>query len=95
MNESGATGTNRRATVALLLAVFAAAVGYGVVLPVLPLLLESFLPSASFSSIGWHSGALTAIYAGAPLLSAPLWGRWSDRRGRRSLASSASVQLWL
>ncbi|TIV01049.1 MAG: MFS transporter [Mesorhizobium sp.] len=85
MNESGATGMNRRATVALLLAVFAAAVGYGVVLPVLPLLLESFLPSASFSSIGWHSGALTAIYAGAPLLFAPLWGRWSDRRGRRSI----------
>jgi MFS family permease len=77
-------GMSRRATMMLLFAVFAATVGYGVALPVLPHVVESLTP-ASPDSVGWHTGLLTAVYAGAPLLFAPLWGWWSDRHGRRNV----------
>jgi multidrug resistance protein len=67
-------------------------VGFGIVLPILPLWAESF--GASPTVIG----ALTASYAVAQLLFAPLWGRLSDRYGRRpvilaSLAGSAVAAL--
>jgi hypothetical protein len=54
VNENGATGLSRRATAALLLAVLAAAVGWSSAAS-LPIVLETFLPSAPLSSIGWHT----------------------------------------
>ena len=67
-------------------------VGFGIVLPILPLWAEEF--GASPTQIG----LLTASYAVAQLLFAPLWGRLSDRYGRRpvilaSLAGSAVAAL--
>ncbi len=67
-------------------------VGFGIVLPILPLWAEEF--GASPTQIG----VLTASYAVAQLLFAPLWGRLSDRYGRRpvilaSLAGSAVAAL--
>ncbi|HEX2504433.1 MAG TPA: MFS transporter [Miltoncostaeaceae bacterium] len=67
-------------------------VGFGIVLPILPLWAENF--GASPTEIG----LLTASYAVAQLLFAPLWGRLSDRYGRRpvilaSLAGSAVAAL--
>ena len=74
-----------RSTAVLLFAVFAVSVGYGVVLPVLPRVVESMSPAASMDGISRHTGFLTAVYAGAPLLFAPLWGFLSDRHGRRPI----------
>jgi MFS family permease len=85
MSKSGPIGMSRRAIAALLTAVFIVSVGYGVVLPVLPHVVESLSPAASFDAVGWHTGFLTSIYAGAPLLFAPLWGRLSDHHGRRPI----------
>lgn len=67
-------------------------VGFGIVLPILPLWAEDF--GASPTQIG----LLTASYAVAQILFAPLWGRLSDRYGRRpvilaSLAGSAVAFL--
>jgi MFS transporter, DHA1 family, tetracycline resistance protein len=67
-------------------------VGFGIVLPILPLWAEEF--GASPTQIG----LITASYAVAQLLFAPLWGRLSDRYGRRpvilvSLAGSALAAL--
>lgn len=64
MSESGATALSRRATAALLFAVFTATVGYGVVLPVLPHVVESLSPAASTDRVGWHTGFLTSVFAG-------------------------------
>ena len=52
-------------------------VGFGIVLPILPLWAEDF--GASPTQIG----LLTASYAVVQLLFAPVWGRLSDRYGRR------------
>jgi multidrug resistance protein len=67
-------------------------VGFGMVLPILPLWAERF--DASPTQIG----LLTASYAVVQLLFAPVWGRLSDRYGRRpvilaSLAGSAVSAL--
>ena len=67
-------------------------VGFGIVLPILPLWAETF--GASPTQIG----LLTASYAVMQLLFAPVWGRLSDRYGRRpvilaSLAGSAVAAL--
>jgi MFS transporter, DHA1 family, multidrug resistance protein len=85
MSESGPIEMSRLAIAALLLAVFTVSVGYGVVLPVLPHVVESLSPVTSFDAVGRHTGFLTSIYAGAPLLFAPLWGRLSDHHGRRPI----------
>lgn len=67
----------------LMAAVFAVYVGYGIVLPVLPFLLEGLLGDAARFSVAWHTGMIAAIYMFALFVSAPLWGRVSDRIGRR------------
>lgn len=67
-------------------------IGFGIVLPVLPLWAEEF--GASPLQIG----LLTAVYSLMQFLVAPLWGRASDRVGRRpvilvALAGSAVAAL--
>ncbi|KSV82922.1 MFS transporter [Sinorhizobium sp. GL28] len=85
MNKIDPFGMSRRATAALLFAVFTVALGYGVLLPVLPHFVESLSPGISLEAVGSHTGFLTSVYAGAPLIFAQLWGRLSDHRGRRPI----------
>ncbi len=68
--------------------VFIDMVGFGIVIPVLPLYAEHF--HATPLQIGW----LTGIYSGMQIIFTPLLGRLSDRVGRRpvlivSLAGTA------
>ena len=72
-----------RALSALLLAMFAVTVGYGIVLPILPFLIERLAGTADTATLSRHTGLLTGTYTLALFLFAPLWGRVSDRRGRR------------
>ncbi len=62
-------------------------VGFGIALPVMPLYVER-LALASGSTPGsapFHIGMITAVYPLTQLVFAPLWGRLSDRIGRRPL----------
>ncbi len=72
-----------RALCALLLAMFAITVGYGIVLPILPFLVERLAGTTDSTTLSWHTGLLTGTYILAIFLFAPLWGKVSDRRGRR------------
>lgn len=67
----------------LLAAAFTMAMGYGVILPVLPFFLERLPTEAGVRSVSWHTGLLTGVYMFALFAFAPLWGRVSDRIGRR------------
>ncbi len=72
----------------IFLTVFIDMVGFGIVIPVLPLYAEHF--HATPLQIGW----LTGIYSGMQIIFTPLLGRLSDRVGRRpvlivSLAGTA------
>lgn len=79
------SGNSPRATTAtLMLAVFTVSVGFGVVLPLLPYLIERLLGGGA-AQIFRHTGLLTAIYTLSLFLFAPMWGRLSDRLGPRGV----------
>ncbi len=68
----------------LMLAVFTISVGFGILLPQLPALIERLLGAdATPGQIARATGLLTAIYMLALFLCAPLWGWLSDSWGRR------------
>jgi DHA1 family multidrug resistance protein-like MFS transporter len=72
---------------ALLACVFVVMIGFGITLSVLPFYVErlALVGGASRQAIVLHVGLLTGIYPLVQLIFAPLWGRWSDRIGRRPL----------
>jgi MFS family permease len=71
---------------ALMLAVFAVSVGFGVALPLLPYLIERLLGAdVQAAQVSRHTGLLTAVYTLSLFMFAPMWGRLSDRRGPRSV----------
>jgi len=67
----------------LMAATFGVSMGYGVILPLLPLELQRLVPGVSAATSAWHTGMLAGIYMFAIFLFAPLWGHVSDRIGRR------------
>ena len=76
----------RATTAVVMLAVFTVSVGFGVVLPLLPYLIERLLGTeSSAAQVSRHTGLLTAIYTLSLFLFAPMWGRLSDRRGPRGV----------
>ncbi len=70
----------------LMLAVFTISVGFGVLLPQLPALIERFLGTSSTPvQVSRATGLLTALYMFALFVCAPIWGRLSDHLGRRAV----------
>ena len=68
----------------LMLAVFTISVGFGILLPQLPALIERLLGAdATPAQVARATGLLTAIYMLALFICAPLWGWLSDHWGRR------------
>jgi DHA1 family tetracycline resistance protein-like MFS transporter len=61
----------------IFLTVFLDLVGFGIVLPLLPIYSESMGAS------GLMVGVIMASFSAMQFLFAPVWGRWSDRVGRR------------
>jgi len=77
----------------IFLTVFLDLVGFGIVLPQLPLFAESYQAG------GLALGLLMASFSAMQFLFAPWWGRLSDRIGRRpvlliSIAGSAVAYVW-
>ena len=70
---------------ALMLAVFTVSIGYGVLLPVIPYVIERLLADAELARVTRHTGMLTAVYTLSLFLFAPMWGRICDRRGARGV----------
>src|SRR3990170_1837650 len=61
----------------IFLVVFVDLVGFGMVIPILPYYAKSFGASATLL------GLLMMSYSGMQFLFSPVWGRLSDRIGRR------------
>ncbi|RDL47994.1 Tetracycline resistance protein, class C [Ensifer sp. M14] len=70
---------------ALLASAFIVALGYGIVLPVLPKMVERLADPVDPTFNARHIGFLTAAYVAAPMAVAFLWGRVSDLLGRRPI----------
>src|ERR1700745_3680420 len=78
----------------LFLIVFVDLVGFGLVIPLLPFYALRFAASPQQVTV------LLAIYSLMQLFTAPLWGKLSDRVGRRpvlmvSMAASVLAYLWM
>jgi len=71
----------------LFFCLFVVMIGYGITLPVLPFYIERLAMNgdATTRQAAFHVGLLTGIYSFMQFIFAPLWGRWSDRMGRRPL----------
>jgi len=68
---------------AILAAMFAISVGYGVVLPILPFFIERLAGPLEPARLASHTGLLTGTYILAIFVFAPIWGGLSDRWGRK------------
>ena len=53
----------------------------GIVIPVLPALIEGFV--GSNAEAGWWNGVFVALWAGMQFVASPVMGSLSDRFGRR------------
>ena len=68
----------RQASIGVIfLTVFLDLVGFGIVLPMLPIF------SRDFGAAGWLIGIISASFSAMQFLFSPAWGRLSDRVGRR------------
>jgi MFS family permease len=85
-NSQPATDISAFTMLALMFAVFTVSIGFSVVLPPLPYLIERLLGlGVQPAQISRHTGLLTAVYTLSLFLFAPMWGRLSDRRGPRGV----------
>ncbi len=79
--DQPASGPRRGALLVIFLVVFIDLIGFGIVLPLLPLYADQFTVDES----GWIIGALMASFSLMQFLFAPIWGAASDRWGRRPI----------
>lgn len=81
-----ASGVPPSTMAVLMLSVFTVSIGYGVVLPLLPYLIERLLGAgADAAQVSRSTGLLTGLYTLSLFLFAPAWGHMSDRYGRRAI----------
>jgi MFS family permease len=72
---------DKKALLVIFLTVFIDLLGFGMVIPLLPVYARLFTSDES----GWMIGALMASFSAMQFLFAPVWGRLSDRLGRRPI----------
>jgi len=70
---------SKRTLGAIFLVVVIDLMGFGIVLPLLPFFAQEFAASP------WVTGALFSVFSFMQLIFSPLWGRLSDRVGRRPI----------
>lgn len=82
-----AQGSVSRRLLPILACVLVVMIGVGITLPVMPFFVERLTldSGAGSAQVALHVGLLTAAFPLMQLLFAPLWGRLSDRIGRRPL----------
>ena len=87
MSTSGTTaGIPARTMAVLMLAVFTVSMGYGILLPLVPYLIERLLGASSDATqVSRATGLLTGLYTLSLFLFAPVWGHLSDRFNRRTI----------
>ncbi len=80
------TGIPPSTMAVLMLSVFTVSMGYGVLLPLLPYLIERLVGTAGdVAQVSRATGLLTGLYTLSLFFFAPVWGWMSDRYGRRPI----------
>src|SRR5947209_6618952 len=86
----GPAASNRSALLIVFLVVFIDLLGFGIVLPMLPVIANTYVretlgPAGDPKVEGLIIGLLMASFSLMQFLFAPAWGRLSDRVGRRPI----------
>jgi MFS family permease len=76
---------HKSALLIVFLVVFIDLLGWGIVLPLLPRFAKEFLEGQSSTTTGAIIGLLMASFSAMQFIFAPVWGRLSDRIGRRPI----------
>jgi MFS family permease len=86
-SSSPAAGPPRSALLVIFLTVFIDLLGFGIVLPVMPRQAEPYLTALELSPLagGIVIGLLFSVFSLMQFLFSPVWGRLSDRVGRRPM----------
>ena len=81
------TGPPRGALLVIFLTVFIDLLGFGIVLPVMPRQAGPYLEALHLSPLaaGATIGLLFSVFSLMQFVFSPIWGRWSDRVGRRPM----------
>jgi MFS family permease len=93
-NAEGNKGMKKPSVLIIFLTVFIDLIGFGIVVPLVPLYSEHF------GAKGFMIGVIIASFSAMQFVFAPIWGRLSDRHGRRpillisTLAAAASYLLF-
>lgn len=82
---------SRRVLAAGAFAVATVALGYGIILPLLPVMIAQLVVAPSPSDIAWNTSLLTGTFAIAPLIAAGPWGLLSDRYGRQPVLLAGMI----
>jgi MFS family permease len=86
IGRAASTGVPPSTMTVLMLSAFTVSMGFGVVLPLLPYLIERLLGTGvDAAQVSRSTGLLTGLYTLSLFLFAPAWGRMSDRYGRRRI----------
>jgi MFS family permease len=86
-SENPGRTASRAALLIVFLVVFIDLLGFGIVLPLLPRYADRLLEPAGVSRQlhGWVIGGLLSVFSLMQFVFAPIWGRISDRVGRRPI----------
>src|SRR3954471_8774138 len=63
----------------IFLTVFIDLIGFGIIVPLVPIY------SRHYGASGWMIGAIIASFSAMQFIFSPIWGRLSDRHGRRPI----------
>ncbi len=74
---------SNKAFVFITFSAFLAVIGIGIIIPVIPFIVEKYMPGASEQAIAFNVGLLTSIYSFCQFFAAPGLGALSDKYGRR------------
>lgn len=85
LDTATAPNPPKKALLIVFLVVFIDLLGFGIVLPILPRIAEGFMVYASDSLRGLVIGGLLSAFSLMQFLVSPMWGRVSDRIGRRPI----------
>lgn len=77
--NSGSQCMRKPSVLIIFLTVFIDLVGFGIVVPLVPVY------SRHFGAQGWVIGVIIASFSAMQFIFSPIWGRWSDRFGRRPI----------
>lgn len=75
--------TNKKALLTIFLIIFIDLLGFGLIIPIVPFYLEKFISHPD--QIGRTIAAMITIFSLMQFIFSPIWGRLSDRYGRRPI----------